>query len=458
MLLVVAMLSVGFISCGDDDPINPNPTENTSGGDNNDDETDDGKNDGDGNEDGTDDDGSSIDTNLSDEELDMKDAQDPRRGPVSTSFQGRGTSASPYLISSAADLRLLADECRAGNVFDGKYFKMTDDITINQNVLNPVTGEPNDDSNFERWIPIGRYYGGGIVNAFQGIFDGDGHTISGLYINRNNWRVGLFGSVAGAGIKNITLKDSYIYGTERVGGIVGFFDNISTTGNGYVNNCHVSATVYGKYEVGGVVGKTSYGCKISRCSNHGRIKSKGSDSRCGGIVGFYESSDDSDNSRLSNCVNFGDIDGNMSGGIVGRFYGKTIINCLNKGTVTAIEYGAGICGGAWSTTITNCVNLGSIVGADYNAALVSYVRSYGKASMTTVQYCCYLSSKCSEAIGYIDANDNLYGVSKREINPCSDLEMRSADVLAALNSHKGSGNSLWVTGSDGYPMLEWVVR
>lgn len=456
--LVVATLSIGFTSCGGDDPIDPNQTENTTG--DNDGESGNDSEDGDSNEDGTgedgtDDDGSSTDTNLSEEELDMKDAQDPRRGPVSTSFQGNGTSASPYLITSAADLRLLADECRAGNVFDGKYFKMTADITINQNVLNPVTGEPNDDSNFERWIPIGRYYDRVIENGFQGIFDGDGHTISGIYINRKSRRMGLFGSVVNARIKNITLKDSYISGTSRVGGIAGYFDDYLVSNSGYVNNCHNYATVCGTDAVGGIVGQTYHGVDISRCSNYGKIKS---DDVCGGIVGDFN------NDELSNCVNLGDVEGRTCGGIVGEFSGgtggddPTMINCLNKGNVTGIEYAAGICGYSCETTITNCVNLGSVAGAEYNAALVSYVRSYGKTSITTIRYCHYLSSKCNEDVGYINANNDWYGVSRREINPCSDLEMQSADVLTALNNRKGSGNSSWVTGSDGYPMLEWVVE
>lgn len=98
-----------------------------------------------------------------------------KRGEVSESFKGDGTSLKPYLISSDADLRLLSDEAKIGKTFEGKYFCLTNDIVINQGVLKE-DGEVNekDSSQFEKWVPI---------EDFRGVFDGYRYSISGLYIN-----------------------------------------------------------------------------------------------------------------------------------------------------------------------------------------------------------------------------------------------------------------------------------
>ena len=85
--------------------------------------------------------------------------------------------------------------------------RLTADIRVNNNVLDQ-NGNLNDASSFRRWTPIGN-----DDHPFIGEFDGNGHTISGLYQKDDNWDAGLFGYMTTGGkVKNVIVKDSYLFG------------------------------------------------------------------------------------------------------------------------------------------------------------------------------------------------------------------------------------------------------
>ncbi len=85
--------------------------------------------------------------------------------------------------------------------------RLTADIKVNNNVLDQ-NGNLNDASSFRSWTPIGNN-----DYPFIGEFDGNGHTISGLYQKDDNWDAGLFGYMTEGGkIKNVIVKDSYLFG------------------------------------------------------------------------------------------------------------------------------------------------------------------------------------------------------------------------------------------------------
>lgn len=363
-------------------------------------------------------------------EMDLKDAQDKRRGPVSKNFTGNGTASSPYLIQTAADLRLLSDRCRKGEKFQGKYFLMTSDITINKNVLNSY-GNPNKDSNFERWIPIGR--GSYKTNAFYGTFDGGNHTVSGIYINRENLSLnGLFGVITDATIKNLTVKDSYIKGKCGAG--------ITSTGakinrNCIIENCHNYATIETSEYGAGIICANA-GNHLNKCSNHGRITVSGTVGKAGGIS--YAANE------ISNCINYGEVKGVSAGGISNYVY--KITNCINKGKIIATK-GAGGIGRYMKSNpngneiITNCLNIGT-VGGDNPSAMIHTI-FYGK-----VVYNYYLKNKSSTVVatnqkGYVNNNTEY-----------SETELKSRKALDALNANRGN-NCKWIFGNDGYPTLLW---
>ena len=201
-------------------------------------------------------------------------------GTVDTDWYTNGPEADgAYHISTAAELAGLAQLVNEGNTFDGNTIKLTQDITLNENVLTE-SGELSDDgSNFKQWTAIGT-----LDESFQGSFDGQNHTISGIYINNNSDYQGLFGYVDGEGatIQNLSVTDSYIKARNYVGGIVGFNYSYSE-----VSNCSNNGAVTGSDDarVGGIVGFNYSYSEVSNCSNSGTVTG-GDDAEVGGIVGY----------------------------------------------------------------------------------------------------------------------------------------------------------------------------
>lgn len=154
---------------------------------------------------------------------------------------------------------------------------LTDDIIVNTGVLDPnkdlVSG-----NDFIEWIPIGK--SSSDDDAYTGTFDGNGHTISGLYFNKSNsWYVGLFGCIGAEGkISNVGVSDSYFQSSNcpYIGGVCG-------SNSGELQNCSNSSTVIGKeneYRIGGVCGDNSG--TIKSCYNTASVSGQYS---VGGVCG-----------------------------------------------------------------------------------------------------------------------------------------------------------------------------
>ena len=137
---------------------------------------------------------------------------------------GDGTSANPYQIWTAAELYWFAGLVN-GTLTDGTSQKtnanavLTANITVNMSVLKEDGTLADNYSGFDTCIPIGY----NSNTSYTGIFDGQGHTISGLYFNNSTTRnaVGLFGYNKGT-IKNVGVVDSYFCGNQNVGGVCGY--------------------------------------------------------------------------------------------------------------------------------------------------------------------------------------------------------------------------------------------
>lgn len=151
---------------------------------------------------------------------------------------GAGTVDDPYKISTGAELAYLAEKVNGGESYSGNYFKLTSDIRLNADDV-PTAGD-----SLNSWTSIGN----AMREKFQGTFDGDGHTVEGLYINEKKTLRGLFGISAGT-VKNLIVTGVIKNNIAQVGGVVG------NNAKGYVINCGF----YGQIEVsgsnrGGVVG------------------------------------------------------------------------------------------------------------------------------------------------------------------------------------------------------------
>lgn len=128
--------------------------------------------------------------------------------------------------------------------------KLTNDITMNKNVMASAEHLRDGENDFIQWTPI---------KEFDGEFDGQGHTISGLYFNDTTVaNAGLFGTVFSKDslfptkIINVGITDSYIRSNVNAGGLIGKVDTLSK--RVIVKNCHSDAVADGYYHFSGLIG------------------------------------------------------------------------------------------------------------------------------------------------------------------------------------------------------------
>ena len=217
-------------------------------------------------------------------------------------------------IASAEELALLAKQVNAGTSYKGYTVKLANDIDLGSRL----------------WTPIGK-----SGKAFQGVFDGNGKTISNLLINNSSLcDAGLFGLTTNGEIKNLTVKNASVKGYLDVGVVAGTpytskYTNITVCGDVYVN---------GYAYVGGVFGKNAYAnlTDITVEVNEGSYVKARSDAYrtyVGGVVGFMGEGKQIVSNVKSNIDVFGstcDV-----GGITGiAHYGNQFINCVCTGNVT----------------------------------------------------------------------------------------------------------------------------
>ena len=267
-------------------------------------------------------------------------------GTVAKAFAGgSGTAEAPYQIANGAQLAKLAQDVNGGNNYAGTYFVLTADI-----LLNDISDWENWNESTEglnTWTPIGS-----DANRFTGTLDGDGHSVSGIYINSEAECQGLVGILGRGGtLQDLGVKASYIKGGNAVGGVCG--ENYAT-----VTNCYNTGNLTGNGAVGGVCGWNMG--TVTNCYNTGNVTG---DNSVGGVCG--------DNDRtVTNCYNSGSVEGNYSvGGVCGNSWG-TVTNCYNTGSVAGNSQVGGVCGLNY-TIVTNCYYLAgtanSGIGKDYNS-------------------------------------------------------------------------------------------
>jgi len=226
-----------------------------------------------------------------------------------------GTADAPYKIYTTAQLDLLAQRVNSGAYsYEGKYFLLMNDLSYEH------TSAWNDPTSTENnYTAIGYHYYDGTNHdySFRGHFLGDGHTISGIRIYKNNDSQGLFGRLGeGAEVSGVTLTDTRISAYSATGGIVG--DNHG----GSVTDCHVASDVMllslnsNAFYVGGIVGY-NYSGIITVCTSAVTIMLTSNVRKAdsfGSIVGS------NNNGIITNCRAIGAIvpAGRYSGAVVGE--------------------------------------------------------------------------------------------------------------------------------------------
>lgn len=248
----------------------------------------------------------------------------------------------------------------------------------------------------KEWTPIGIPASGYITEAFSGVFDGQGHTISNLSINTGSAFYGLFYCVYGGTVKNLNV-----------------IGNVKTTGN----------------TAGGIVGKLQGGT-VENCSFGGSVTA--SKNYVGGIVGNIVTNKKAQ-SVIKGCVNTAEITGKTAGGILGYTTAKAEISyCYNTGTVNGTTRSAGISGQQTTGKISYCYNIGKS-----NNGISGF-------SNADVINCYYLNDEVSAPGGSASGYEKITDKDK---------------LLASLNAGEEKffcEDKLSI--NNGYPVLEWQMK
>ena len=289
-------------------------------------------------------------------------------------YEGKGTKTEPYLVSDAKQL----DQIRYFN--DNYYFKQTQDIDLSD------FGSTYD--NGKGWMPIGnpsseQYYDYGYSNTeyypdWTGHYDGDGHKITNLYINRPNDSVGIFGNIQGC-VTKLGVEVSAI--TCCSGGAIAsklYKDDNDDTN---ISNCWVTGDKIiaqgsnnGNNGLGGLFGLVSAN-KICNCYSNIDLEVNNGTNCIGGFSGEIYAN------ATENCYSLGNIQSNSSshhliGGFVGnssnelyysqmnsQYFDGVIRCCFSKGNINLSSNDTctvgGFFGGAGGL-IYNCYSTGNI--------------------------------------------------------------------------------------------------
>ena len=278
--------------------------------------------------------------------------------------EGDGSQANPYTISDKNDLFGLAIEAQTNNFAD-KIIRLEKDIIVNEGTAQDfITNVPK-----YEWSPIGP----SKTNVFAGTFDGNGHTISGLYMNTTSAFAGMFGVIQTKGttpatVKNLKLTNSYFKSTAAdCGSIAGLttgqFDTV------YSDAIVVSSNA----RVGGFFGMGNTTVSMNKCWYAGTVTNIGTNStRTAGFIGnMYGGT-----LAMTNCLNSGIVEvaynkNNyaMAGGFVGQvgYSGNTtgvvvtIEDCLSVGT---------------KATPADTTVFGAFIGYLYDKATLTITESY----------------------------------------------------------------------------------
>ena len=230
------------------------------------------------------------------------------------------------------------------------------------------------------WIPIGN-----DNYRWEGKMDGQGHTISNLYIETAQDYVGLFGFTDGAAIQDLIFDYAKVENvsttntkTDYTGILAGLAYGDSPShikGIKTTNNC----TVMGQEDTGGIVGSANI--NLENCENHSSVKGT---SNVGGIAGF------SPKRNIKRCTNYGTVengDDQCIGGIIGYAYGISIEDCANYGKITS----TGLC-------------VGGIAGQTNGNSSIQNVFSYGDVTNTNT------NDNPGIIIGYVDGTLTAKGI------------------------------------------------
>ena len=366
---------------------------------------------------------------------------------------GNGTVNKPFLISTAAELAWFRDYVNGTIVDDGKAAGTTHPsasamLTADIDLKN-YCHAAEDGKELLSWIPIGNY-----SNRWEGNMDGQGHTISNLYIKTAQNFVGFFGCIEDATIQDLIFDNAKVENVSTTnkkanytGILAGYAYGDSPShikGIKTTNNC----TVIGQDNTGGIVGSAEI--NLENCENHSSVKGK---SYVGGIAG------DCNGRNIKRCTNYGTVENNANSyyvsGIIGLAYGTSIEDCANYGKITGC-YAGGIAGMMMqNSSIQNVFSYGDVTKTNGNSGIIiGYVEGGTLTAKGIVAY-------NKEAL-LNNSSDNIKIVGEGSLT--FDDGKEEADVVKAFTKQQiKSGEVAWLlNGSTSAPTegstLAWYQK
>lgn len=328
---------------------------------------------------------------------------------------GYGTPTKPFIIETYDDLVELSNSSYHWQ----HYFVQTADIDASDSKFLNVGDHDNDPATPDEAMgltPIGN-----INVNFTGHYDGKGHTISNLLINRPATEyVGLFGYVMNAEITAINISYCTISGKKWVAGLIGYnvYTNLNNlfvnngkviceeygvgllVGNNYqsdIDNCYTTGSVYGYRVSGGLIGQSLYPSNITNSYSAANVFSY---SESGGLIGRVDSG------NIYNCFATGKVDNDHTdvGGLIGDLSNSTINKCYASGDV----FGFGRIGGFVGHSMTNNNIQNSFCSGNVKGEL-GYTGGFaGKNTESTILNCYSTGSVQSEiSAAFCAGNDDL---------------------------------------------------
>ena len=360
--------------------------------------------------------------------------------------QGDGSSSNPFQISNAKELAWFREWV------NGTYtVSSSESATTHLNACAKLTADidlkdfcyaADASQNLEElsWVPIGR----NIERDYKGTFDGNGKTITNLYINATQKFMGLFGCTDQSTIKNLTFEYANVTNTQDIIGIL-----VGYAGGSTLQNIKISETcqIRGNYTGGiaGILDGNAY-----NCVNYATVQGK---EKVGGLFGSYQKTGNS----ITACANYGNVTATSQrvGGLVGEFSGGTIQDCANYGNVKGANSVAGLAGYVHDGKIQNVFSYGSISAT--NGTEVGMAFGYSKYGDTEGMVAYYSGAKLTANSQEITVKAFGSGnLSEDNATGFTETQLKSG-VVAYLLQQNASSEAKWgqnlANNGDSYPVI-----
>ena len=354
---------------------------------------------------------------------------------------GNGDVDNPYIITKAEELAWFRNEVNSGK--NNICAKIADNVEVID--LKDFCYAADASQNLEElsWVPIGNN-----KIQYEGTFDGNGKTITNLYINASQTFMGLFGYTYQSTIKNLTFENANVTNTQDIIGIL-----VGGAGSGStLQNIKISETCQikggGNY-TGGIAG-ILYG-NAYNCVNYATVQGK---EKVGGLFGSYQKTGNS----ITACANYGNVTATSQrvGGLVGDFSGGTIQDCANYGDVKGTERVAGMAGYVYEGKIQNVFSYGN-VSATNSTQYIGMAFGFSSSGTTEGMVAYYSGAKLTangqekdvKAFGSgTPSEDNATGFTETQLK---------SGVVAYLLQQNASSEAKWgqnlANNGDSYPVI-----